>query len=49
MKEMVEACNKKITALEKKVKALDKKNNQGNHHKYDKKIQMMIIEHSSHL
>ena len=37
LKELVEACNKKITALEKTVKLLDKKNSQGNQKKYDKK------------
>ena len=37
LKELVEACNNKITALEKTVKALDKKKNQGNNQKYDNK------------
>ena len=35
LKELVEACNKKINALDQTVKVLDKKNNQGNQQKYD--------------
>ena len=37
LEELVEACNKKKTALEKKVKELDKKKNQGNQQNYDNK------------
>ena len=49
LKYLVEARNKKITALEKTVKALDKKKIRGIRRSMTTEIQMLIIERPSHL